>query len=84
MIKYGVELGEWKTAEQAAEEMVAEAQGEQDKASVTINAQLSSCRKAPKHKDEYFTRATTKSARCSPLPNMPAQYFSMEKECSRN
>jgi Tfp pilus assembly protein PilF len=28
MIKYGVELGDWKTAETAAGEMVAEAQGE--------------------------------------------------------
>src|ERR1035437_2853575 len=27
MIKYGIELGEWKTAETAGEELVAEAQG---------------------------------------------------------
>src|ERR1700687_1740883 len=32
MIKYGVELGEWKTAELAAEEMVAEAQGNRETA----------------------------------------------------
>jgi tetratricopeptide (TPR) repeat protein len=32
MIKYGLELGEWKTAEQAAEKMVAEAQDEEETA----------------------------------------------------
>jgi hypothetical protein len=30
MVKYGVELGDWKTAETAAVEMVAEAQGEKN------------------------------------------------------
>ncbi len=32
MVKYGVEYGEWKTAELATEEMIAEAQGERDTA----------------------------------------------------
>jgi outer membrane protein assembly factor BamD (BamD/ComL family) len=32
MIKYGIELGEWKTAELAAEEMIAEAQCDRDRA----------------------------------------------------
>src|SRR5580658_5905680 len=32
MIKYGIELGDWKTAEIAGEEMVSEAQGASDTA----------------------------------------------------
>src|ERR1700737_1898780 len=55
MIKYGIELGEWKIAELAAQEMVAEAQGERDTAvahyqfaAVLMNKGLQ------KHKDECF------------------------------
>jgi thiol-disulfide isomerase/thioredoxin len=58
MIKYGVELGEWKTAEQAAEEMVAEAQSEQDKALGHYQCALVFMQEGlQRHKDEYFTRA---------------------------
>jgi len=58
MIKYAVELGDWKTAETAAGEIVGEAQGEKNVALahyefgiVLMNEGLS------KHKDEYFARA---------------------------
>jgi thiol-disulfide isomerase/thioredoxin len=58
MVKYGIELGEWKTAELAAEEMVAEAQGERDTAlahyqfgTVLMNEGWQ------RHKDEFFARA---------------------------
>jgi thiol-disulfide isomerase/thioredoxin len=62
MIKYGIELGEWKTAEQAAEEMVAEAQDEKETAiahqqfaAVLMDEGLR------KRKDELFARAHDES-----------------------
>jgi len=65
MIKYGLELGDWKPAEQAAEEMVAEAQGETDTAQAHYQlAFVLFTEGVQKHKDEYFTRAheeTTKA-----------------------
>lgn len=58
MIKYGLELAEWKTAELGAEEMVAEAQGDRatalahdQYAIVLLNEGLD------RHKDEIFARA---------------------------
>jgi len=57
MIKYGTELEEWKTAETAAEEMVAQAQGNElalahyELGIVLLNEGLR------KHKDELFNRA---------------------------
>jgi thiol-disulfide isomerase/thioredoxin len=57
VIKYGVEFGDWKAAELASEEMVAEAQGEQEIAIahyqfavVLLNEGLQ------RHKDEFFAR----------------------------
>src|SRR4029077_12540590 len=56
MIKYGTELGEWKTAETAGEEMVAQAQGDDlarahyQLGVVLMNEALS------KHKEELFRR----------------------------
>jgi tetratricopeptide (TPR) repeat protein len=56
MIKYGNELGEWKTAELAGEEMVAQAQGEDlalahyQFGTVLMNEAFS------RHKDELFSR----------------------------
>jgi thiol-disulfide isomerase/thioredoxin len=57
MMKYGSELGEWKTAELAGEEMVAQAQGQQDVAlahyqlgTVLMSEGIS------RHKDELFSR----------------------------
>jgi thiol-disulfide isomerase/thioredoxin len=57
MVKYGTELGEWKTAELAAEEMVAQAQGDNlalahyQLGIVLLSEALS------KHKDDLFSRA---------------------------
>ena len=58
MVKYGVELRDWKTAETAGEEMVAEAKGARDQAlahydlgTVLVGEALE------KHKDDLFARA---------------------------
>jgi peroxiredoxin len=58
MIKYGVDLGEWKTAELGAEEWISSVHGDRDKALahyqlavVLMNEGLQ------RHKDEYFTRS---------------------------
>lgn len=58
MVKYGMALREWKTAETAAGELVAEAQGDKGVAlahyyfgEVILNEGID------KHKDEFFTRA---------------------------
>jgi tetratricopeptide (TPR) repeat protein len=67
MIKYGLELGEWKTAEQAAEEMVAEAQDEKETA--IAHQQLAVVlmdEGLRKHKDEFFSRAHDESIKPSP------------------
>lgn len=58
MVKYGIELGEWKTAETAGEEMVAEAQSAKDLA--LAHYQLGMILREEgfeKHKDEIFARA---------------------------
>jgi thiol-disulfide isomerase/thioredoxin len=58
MVKYGVELAEWKTAELGAEEMVAEAQGQQEAAVAHYQFAIVLMDEAmQKHKDEFFTRA---------------------------
>jgi thiol-disulfide isomerase/thioredoxin len=58
MVKYGIELGEWKTAETAGEEMVAEAQSAKEQA--LAHYQLGMILRQEgfeKHKDEIFARA---------------------------
>jgi thiol-disulfide isomerase/thioredoxin len=58
MIKYGIELQEWKTAETAAEEMVAAAQGPRDLALAHYQYGFVWMREAlQKRKDEFFSRA---------------------------
>src|SRR5437588_9578846 len=58
VVKYGIELGEWKTAELAGQEMIAEAQSEQDKALGHYQCAVVFMQEGlQKHKDEYFTRA---------------------------
>lgn len=58
MIKYGIELRDWKTAETAAEEMVAEAQGEKELAIAHYHFGMVLVDEAMgKHKDELFARA---------------------------
>jgi thiol-disulfide isomerase/thioredoxin len=58
MIKYGAEYGDWKSAELAAQEMVAEAQGDRDTALAHYEfAVVLVSEGVQKHKDEIFTRA---------------------------
>ena len=77
MIKYGMEVGEWKVAEQAAEEMVAQAQGEiavalahYQLAVVLMNQGVQ------RHKDELFTRAHEEAGRAlAAHANFPEAVF---------
>jgi len=58
MIKYGVELRDWKTAETAASELVADAQGDKNVAVAHYQFGLVLMREGlEKHKDELFSRA---------------------------
>src|SRR5882762_2236693 len=58
MIKYGRELGDWKAAELAAEEMVAEAHGAKDTAVSHYQFAVVLMEEGlQKHKDEIFARA---------------------------
>jgi thiol-disulfide isomerase/thioredoxin len=58
MIKYGQELGEWKTAETAVEEMVGEAQGAKETAIAHYQfAVLLMNEGLQRHKDEFFAGA---------------------------
>jgi hypothetical protein len=58
MIKYGIELHDWKTAETAATEMVAEAQGEKSVALAHFEFGIVLMDEAmDKHKDEIFERS---------------------------
>jgi len=58
MIKYGTELRDWKTAETAAEEMVANAQGERNVAVAHYQFGMVLMREGmEKHKDDLFSRA---------------------------
>jgi thiol-disulfide isomerase/thioredoxin len=58
MIKYGVELRDWKVAETAAGEMVTEAQGDKNLALAHYRLGMVLLEEAlDKHKDDLFTRA---------------------------
>ncbi len=58
MIKYGMEYGDWKTAEFAAQEMVTNAQGDKALALAHYNLGFVLYHEAvAKHKDELFARA---------------------------
>jgi len=58
MIQYGLELHEWKTAQTAADEMVAEAHGDKGVALAHFEAGIVLLNEGrDKHKDELFTRA---------------------------
>ncbi len=77
MIKCGVELGDWKTAETAAGEIVAEAQGEKNVALahyefgiVLMDEGLN------RHKDEFFTRAHDEMTKAlAAYPKFPDAIF---------
>jgi peroxiredoxin len=58
MIKYGVELGEWKAAELGAEEMIADAKEPKDVAYAHYQLAMILLNKGQqKHKEEIFSRA---------------------------
>ena len=77
MVKYGVELGEWKTAELGAEEMVADAREPKDLAlahyqfaSVLLNEGVQ------RHKDEIFARAHEEATKAlAAYPSFPDAVF---------
>src|SRR5580692_8234947 len=73
MIEFGLELHEWKTAQTAAEEMVAEAQG--DKSAALAHFELGFVlfeEGLDKHKDELFTRAHEEFTKAlAAAPNFP-------------
>ena len=57
MLKYGVELGDWKTAELAVNEMIADAQNPKDTAIAHYQSATLYFREGlEKHKDEFFAR----------------------------
>jgi len=68
MIKYGIELGDWKTAHIAADEMIAQAQGDKSIpiAHYTLGALLY-MEGVQKHKEDIFAaaRRTNQSPGCS-------------------
>src|SRR5579864_3607962 len=56
MIKYGAELGEWKIAELAGEEMVAQAQGEDLAVAHYLLGTVLMSEAISRHKDELYSR----------------------------
>ena len=77
MIQYGIELGEWKTAETAGEEMVAQAHG--DKELALAHYQLGIILKTEgleRRKDELFARAHEEMTKAlASAPNFPNAVF---------
>jgi thiol-disulfide isomerase/thioredoxin len=77
MIQYGLELGEWKTAETAGEELVAEAQGNKEVA--LAHYQFGVILKQEgleKHKDELFERAHEEMTKAlAAAANFPDAFF---------
>jgi len=67
MIKYGIELGDWKTAELAGDEMVAEAADDRARYMAHYQLGVVYLREGQrKHKDEYFTRAHEEAVKALP------------------
>jgi peroxiredoxin/outer membrane protein assembly factor BamD (BamD/ComL family) len=78
MIRYGIELGEWKIAETAAEEMIAQAQG--DKNLAIAHYQLGIVfyfQGIRKNKDEFFARSHEELTKAlATAANFPDALFS--------
>ena len=74
MLKYGVEFGDWKTAETAGQEMVAEAQGDQAVALAHYQLGLVLLQEGlNKHKDDLFARSHDEMTKAlAAVPNFPA------------
>jgi len=78
MVKYGMELGDWKTAEIAAQEMVAQAQGDKNIAIAhyTLGAVLY-IEAVQKHKQDLFAAVHEEMAKAlASAPNFPDAIFS--------
>jgi peroxiredoxin len=77
MIKYGVELGEWKTAETAAEEMAEQAQGNKSVALTHYQFGIVLLDEGiNKHKDELFARTHDEMTKAlAAAPNFPDAVF---------
>ncbi len=77
MLKYGVELQDWKPAETAAGEMVAEAQGEKETAIAHYELGFVLMSEGlAKHKDELFARAHDELAKAlTASTNFPEAIF---------
>jgi hypothetical protein len=64
MIKYGMELGDWKTAEQGAEEMIAESKDETARVRAHIQFAVVFYQEGlHKQKAEYFSRANDEASK---------------------
>jgi|SRR5271169_3991670 len=77
MIKYGVELGDWKTAETAAQEMVTEAQGEKPMALAHYQfGHVPLQEGITKRKDELFAHAHEELTKAlEAIPHFPGALF---------
>ena len=81
MLKYGVELGDWKTAELAVNEMIANAQDTKDAAIAHYQAATLYFREGlEKHKDEFFVRCHDEAGkRSQPIPFSPRRLVWMAR-----
>lgn len=77
IIKYGVEFHDWKASETAAEEMVAEAQGDRETAVAHYQVAVILWDEAQdKHKDEIYARMHDEIAKAlAATPNFPKALF---------
>jgi thiol-disulfide isomerase/thioredoxin len=77
MVTLGIELGEWKTAELGAQEMVGEAHAVRDVALAHYDfARVLMDEGLQKHKDEFFTRAHEELAKAlAAVANFPDAVF---------
>jgi peroxiredoxin len=67
MVKYGIDLGDWKTAELGAEELIASAKGDRDAALAHYDLALVLMDEGlQKHKDEYFARSHEECLKAMP------------------
>ncbi|HUJ94139.1 MAG TPA: redoxin domain-containing protein [Terriglobales bacterium] len=77
MVKYGLELGDWKTAETAGEEMVAEAEGARNIALAHYQLGFTLLNEGlERHKEELFQRAHDEMTKAlAAAPNFPDAVF---------
>jgi thiol-disulfide isomerase/thioredoxin len=77
IIKYGVELRDWKAAESAVAELIANAHNDQETALAHYEAGIVLRSKGEdKHKDEIFAQAHEEMAKAiAAYPNFPSAYF---------